>query len=128
VATQTPIVFSGTLQDPADQSLPPDPIPFNFSGQYTQKSAGVLNLTGSGTIAIPFGTIGAPGAKLFCLRYDAGQQGAQAVLLTLNGGNQPEELTPGGMKVTADPAPTAGITAASLAYTAPCQVRYWIYA
>jgi hypothetical protein len=127
VALQQPFAFNGVLQDAADQSLPQDPIPFNFSAQFTARSSGVLSLSGSGSQALPFGTIGSPGAKAIFIRYDGGQQGALPVLLTLNSDTVPEEITPGGMFALMNPNPTAGVTSASIAFTASCQIRYWIY-
>jgi hypothetical protein len=122
-----PFAFQGALQLAADQSLPPDAVPFNASGQYSSQSGGVpLNLSGSGTISVPFGTVAAPGAKLLAIRYDANQQGAQPVLVSINGGAQPLEVSPGGFIVWVNPNPAAGVTSCSIAYTASCQLRVWV--
>ena len=86
----------------------------------------LLNITAAGTVAVSFGSIGAPGAKGVLIRYDAQPAPAAPVAVTLNGGNQPLEICPGGMLVLFNPAPTAGITAMSLAVTAACQIRIWI--
>jgi hypothetical protein len=123
----TPVTFTGTLQIPADSSLPPDQVPFNSAFSVTSAQPDqILNVTGSGTQAVPFGTVAGPGAKLVAVRYDA-QQGAAPILLHMNGDTtHPIELSPGGFIVLASPNPTAGITALTFDYTATCQVKVWI--
>jgi hypothetical protein len=125
--TQTPISFTGTLQIPADQSLPPDQVPFNSAiNAVSQQPGQVLNLSGVGTEVVPFGTVGAPGAKLVAVRYDA-QVGAAPVLLHFNGDTtHPIELTPGGFIVLMSPNPAVGITSLSIDYTVACQLKVWI--
>ena len=125
-----PFAFQGALQLAADQSLPPDPIPFNASGNYNSQSGGLLNLSGSGSVAVPFGTVPVSGpqigAKLLAIRYDANQQGAQSVLVTINGSTPPLEIAPGGFIVWINPSPAAGVTACSISYTASCNLRVWV--
>lgn len=125
-ATPQPVAFVGAFQLAADQSLPQDPIPFNFSGQYTALVAVLENPVGAGTINVPFGTIISPGAKGLLVRYDGPQTGAAAVQLTLNGGSAPIELTPGSFLVYFNATPSTGITSASFAVTAACQLRVWV--
>src|ERR1700744_1259637 len=120
-----PVAFAGTLQLAADQSLPQDPIPFNGSGTYNVLSAFRLNVA-SGTTTVPFGSVGAPGAKGVFIRYDAQPAPAAAVELAINGGNQPVELTPGGFIVYFNPTPSAGITAIHVTATAACQLLVWL--
>ena len=127
MSASQPFAFQGALQLAADQSLPPDAVPFNASGQYSSQSGGVpLNLTGSGTIAVPFGTVAAPGAKLLAIRYDANQQGAAPIIVSINGGASTLEISPGGFIVWVNPNPAAGVTSCSIAYTASCQLRVWV--
>jgi hypothetical protein len=121
-----PIAFAGALQLAADPSLPNDPIPFNFSGQFVALSSGVMNLTTAGTYSIPFDGVPAAGAKGLLVRYDP-QQGGLAAMLALNASLTPIELTPGSMFLYFDAAPGAGITAATLAITAACQIRFWVF-
>jgi hypothetical protein len=121
-----PFSFTGALQLAADQSLPQDPIPFNGSSSFIALESSVLNLVGSGTQAVPFGSIGAPGAKGVMVRYDSGQSGAAPILATLNSGSQPLEIAPGGFLVWINPTPSAGATSLSIAFTASCQVRVWL--
>lgn len=124
--TPQPFSFAGLLQLAQDQSLPQDPIPFNASSQFVSLAQEVLNLTGSGTQDVNFGSIAGAGAKGVFVRYDAGQPGALPILCTINAGSQPLELTPGGFLVWVDPAPVAGALSMSIAFTAPCQVRVWL--
>jgi len=123
----TPVTFTGTLQYPSDLSLPPDQVPFNAATTITSAQPDqVLNVTGSGTQAVPFGTVGAPGAKLVAVRYDP-QTGGLPILLHFNGDTtHPIELTPGGFIMFISPNPAEGITALSFDYTAACQVKVWI--
>ena len=122
-ATPQPVAFAGALSLTADQSLPPDPIPYNFTGQYTQLQDSLLSLAGAGSEDVSFGTIGAPGAVGLLISYAPGQTGASSVLVTINGGDQPLEISPGGMLVWFNPTPGAGITSCSIAYTTSCQLR-----
>jgi hypothetical protein len=123
----TPVTFTGTLQLPADATLPADQVPFNAAVTITSAQPDqILNVAGSGTQAVPFGTVGSPGAKLVAVRYDA-QAGAMPILLHMNGDTlHPIELTPGGFIILASPNPAAGITALTFDYTASCQVKVWI--
>lgn len=124
--TPQPFTFSGQLQLAPDQSLPQDPIPFNFAGQFNALSQEVLNLVGTGSQVVAFGTISAPGAKGVLVRYDGGQAGAAALMLTFNGSLTPLEVTPGGCLLWFNPTPAAGAISLSIAFTAPCQVRVWV--
>lgn len=124
--TPQPIAFAGALQLAADPSLPNDPIPFNFSGQFVALASGVLNIPSSGTTPFPFDGVPSAGAKGILIRYDA-QVGAAAAQLALNSSLTPIELTPGSMFLYFDAAPAAGITSASITVTAACQIRFWIF-
>lgn len=121
-----PVAFAGAFQLAADQSLPQDAIPFNVATQFVALQESVLNLVGSGTQAVPFGTVGAPGAKGLLIRYDGNQSGAVPVEVTINGSSVPLEISPGGMLVWFNPNPAAGATTASIAFTAACQLRVWV--
>lgn len=125
--TPQPVAFAGSFQLAPDQSLPQDAIPFNFSGQYVALSAELANPQGAATIAVPFGSIATPGCKGLLVRYDAAQpQGAAAAQLTLNGGSQAIELTPGSLLVYFNANPVSGVTSASITVTAACQLRVWV--
>lgn len=114
--------FQGQLLLPPHASLSQAPIPVVGSSAYDSKSDDEFSLTGSGSQVCNFGTVGSPGAKGVFILYDA-QQGAAPLLITINGGNQPVELSPGGFFAYMSPNPAAGITAMTIAYTATCKVR-----
>lgn len=124
-ATSQPFAFAGALQLAADQSLPQDPIPFNFSGSFVALASGVVNFPSAGSQDIPFNGVIAPGAKGVLIRYDV-QVGAAPVTFTYNSSVTPLELTPGSLMAYFNANPTTGVTSASLTVTAACQVRYWI--
>jgi hypothetical protein len=124
--TPQPVAFAGAFQLAPDQSLPQDPIPFNYSGTFLALECSLLNQGGAGSVAIPFGSLIAPGVKGLLIRYDAQPAPAVAVMLRLNGGTTDVELTPGSFFVYFNAAPAAGITSALLVFTAPCQMRVWV--
>lgn len=122
----TPVAFTGTLLLPADASLPPDQVPFNASFNINSAQPDqVLNVTGSGSLVIGFGTVAAPGAKLVAVRYDQ-QTGAPPILLKFNGSTIPLELTTGGFLVYASPTPASGITSLTIDHTGDGQIKVWI--
>jgi hypothetical protein len=125
--TPQPFSFAGALQLAQDQSLPQDPIAFNSSSQFVSLASEVLNLVGSGTQAVNFGSIAGAGAKGVFVRYDAAQApGALPILCSINGGSQPLEVTPGGFIAWMNPSPVSGAVSMSIAFTASCQVRVWL--
>jgi len=125
----TPFAFIGTLQLPADASLPQDEIPFNASMSFDSESSGVINLpSGSGSTTIPFGTIPSAGAKGVFLRYDNADNviGAPPLQVTINSGSAPVELSLGGFLAYSSPTPVAGVTAIAIARTGAAKIRFWI--
>ena len=124
--TPQPVAFAGAFQLAADQSLPQDPIPFNYSGTYLALEAHLMSQGGAATVAIPFGTIGAPGCKGLLVRYDAQPAPAAPVMLRLNGGVTDIELTPGSLFAYFNASPANGITQAQLVFTQACQMRVWV--
>lgn len=125
-ASPRPVAFVGAFQLAADKSLPLEPIPFNYSGTYVALVADLMNVSGAGTLTVPFGNVGAPGAKGLLIKYDTQPAPAAAAMLRLNGGATDIELTPGSLFVYFNAAPVAGITAATIAYTQACQVQVWV--
>jgi hypothetical protein len=123
--TPQPVAFAGALQLAADPSLPNDPIPFNYSGQFVALASGVLNISSAGTTPFPFDGVPAAGAKGILVRYDA-QTGGAAAQIALNACTPPFELTPGGFFCYFNATPGSGITSASITVTAACQIRFWI--
>jgi hypothetical protein len=120
----TPFTFNGTLLIPGDASLPQDPVPFNMTSQFASENKQVLNLVGTGSKAIPFGTVTSVGLTGLLLKVDPNPTG-QPILVTLNGSLTPVEISPGGFLVLASPAPVAGVTAITVAWTSTNIVRIW---
>lgn len=120
----TPFSISGAFSYPADASLPADQIALAASGSFDHEASAVLKLTGTGTKTVDMGTIPAAGAKAFLVKLDAGS-GVSPILVTLNGGTEPLEIAAGGFILVSNPAPVAGVTDMSIAYTTPCTVRVW---
>lgn len=129
MAAETPFSISGNLTFPPDVGQPNVPIPFTGSGTFKSRPADVLNLTGSGTQSINFGSIPTVGAKAILIEVDADTTGAKApVNLEINGGGAPTyvELSPGGMFMYFNPAPLAGVASIDIVHTTDNCVRVWI--
>jgi hypothetical protein len=120
----SPFAFAGTLQIPSDPSLPPDGIPVNMQGQFSSENTQILNLTGSGSKTVPFGTIGSAGLNGLLIRVDPNAT-SQPINVTVNGGSMPIEISPGGFLSFGSPNPATGITSISIAYTSNNVVRIW---
>jgi hypothetical protein len=120
----TPFAFSGTLQLPSDPTLPQDPIPFGLAAQFSSENKQVLNLTGSGSKSIPFGTVGSAGLNGLLIKVDA-NTAAAPILVTINGSSAPVEISPGGFMALGSPNPAAGITSITIAFTSVNVVRIW---
>lgn len=122
----TAFSVDGKLNLPGAPGLPADALPFGLSSQYDSKAEFEFNLpAGPGTQAVNFGTMPAAGAKAVLVAYEPSAS-APPVLLTVNGGNQPIELSSGGFLALGSPAPAAGVTALSIAYTGAGRVRVWL--
>lgn len=120
----SPFSFAGSFQLPADVGLEPDAIAISTSGQFDSENKQVLRLTGSGTIAVPMGTVPLVGLKGLLIKVDANPTG-DPIEVTVNSSSHPIEISPGGFFAFGSPDPTAGITAISIAYTTANKVRLW---
>ena len=120
-----PFNLTCTLTLPLIDGQPSVTLPFNFSGQFKQRGLFDESFTGSGTINIPMGTIGAPGALLVIIEHVA-TQGAAPIVVTYNGASEGKELAPGGGDLYVNTAPIVGITAISFDHTTSGRVRAWI--
>lgn len=124
----TPFNFTSTLNLPGTPGLPLDPIPILASLEYSKKAEFELEFTGSGTVTIPFGSIGATGAKLIVVMQES-TTGAAAISLRRNasatGGS---EISPGGFVIECNPTPAAGTSALEFTHTASGRVRVWLLA
>lgn len=121
----TPFSISGALSYPADAPLPADPIPLTASGSFDSEASAVYKFSAAGTKAVDMGTLPAAGAKGLLVKVDA-QLEAVTVDLTVNGGDEPLQLSAGGMLLYFNPSPVEGITSLSLAYGGACTVRIWV--
>lgn len=121
----TPFSIAAQLLLPSDPSLPPSPIPFAGQSNFSNLADVVLSLTGSGTKTVPLGSIPTAGVIGLLIKVDPIATGPAPIYLTINGGNQPLEISPGGGLLYFNPNPTAGITAMSVAFTVNCTVRIW---
>lgn len=109
-----PFSLAGTLIYPPDAGQPQATRSFSGSGQFVSKQESDFSLTGTGTLVVSFGTVGA--AKAILLELDA--TSVAAVTVHINGGTDNIEIAPGGFICYSNPAPGAGITSLSVAYTA----------
>jgi hypothetical protein len=118
----TPWSILATLNFPGAPSLPATGIPANVTGSFDQNAIAEFDLTGVGTKVV--GNLPAAGAKALLIALEAGV-GVAPVLITLNGSLTPIEISSGGFIIIANPSPSAGVTAISIAHTAACTVRVW---
>jgi len=124
----TPFKLSASLELPGAPGLPKQLIPIVLSDQYAHKVEVELVLPAStGTVAVPFGTIPAAGAKVVCVFYELDAD-APNLELSFNGGNEPLELSPGGFLVYASPVPDAGIATISIGHTGAGRLWVWLLA
>jgi hypothetical protein len=123
VPVTAPFSLNGTLTIPSDLGQPNVALLFAASGQFTSKEETVLNLTGSGTKTVSFGSIPGAGAKVVLIKVDAAT-GLQPVLVKINSSSSGEiEIAPGGFAVICNPTPSAGVTAIDILYTSANTVR-----
>lgn len=125
-ASTNPAVISGTLTSPPDEGVNPTPVQFGLSISYVSEVESRLIMTGSGSQAVPFGTVGAPGAKLILLEYEPDPVAAP-ILVKFNGGVETIELAPGGFIAYGNPTPGSGITSLTLVRTTDAVVRVRLF-
>ncbi len=120
----TPFTLSGSLALPPDTGQPIGQIPFSGSASFESKADLEFNITGAGTQVVPFGSVGAPGAKGILVEVDASSNGAP-VQLRFNAGDADGQLevAPGGFLAFFSPVPATGITALSIVSTTANRVR-----
>lgn len=122
----TPFSVDGKLNLPGTPGLPADALPFALSNQYDSKAEYEYNLPGSsGTKSVDFGTMPTEGAKLVLVVYEPSTS-APPIELTVNGGDEPIELTAGGFFALGSPSPQGGVTSLSIAHTGAGRVRVWL--
>ena len=121
--------ISGSLALPPDTGQPQSTIPFSVTQNFVAKASAILNLVGSGTETVSFGTIVAPGVKAMLIEVDADTSGSLApVLVEINGGGPVGaiEISPGGFWAYGNPSPVAGIVSMDIVYTTANCVRVWL--
>lgn len=125
---QIPYSVQSIFTFPPDDGKPNADRCANLSGNYTKVASHKLTLSGTGTHTVGFGTIAAPGAKGFLLEYnnDDAQAGLQPVNVTINGGSDTWEISPGGHLAYSNPNPASGITAMDIAHTSEARINIWI--
>jgi len=124
----TPFSFSGTLKVPLDLGIPEEMLNVVFSSAYDQYCLSKMDLTGAGTKSVPFGNLGAPGAKFVLVKVDATALAAP-VNLRWNGGNSSgqQEISPGGFLLLGSNAPVSGMTSLDIVYTTNVTVRVLVF-
>ena len=120
-----PFSVSLVVNLPADEGQDPTPIQYNYSGTVGSVVRYKLDLVGSDSQTIDFGTVPIVGAKILLLMVDAGQAVAP-IMAKVNGETVGEEVAAGGAKLLCSPQPAAGITQLQVDYTTNCTVRVWV--
>jgi hypothetical protein len=122
----TPFKGKASLELPGTPGLAPQVLEFLLDSQYASKAEYEYELpASSGSQSVNFGSMPSAGAKAVLIHYES-RSGAPPVLITVNGGNQPVELSTGGSLFLGSPAPVNGVTSMSIAYTGAGRVRVWL--
>lgn len=117
-----PFSAEGRVSYPPDDGQEPVSIDFSLAGTYDSILEATLQLSGSATTSVPFGTVGGAGAKVVYIEYDADPAGLP-IQLRINGGTENHELSPGGVYLHLNPTPVNGVTALSIVHTTNATVR-----
>ncbi len=122
----TPFTFDGKLTLPPDAGQPQTPLPFSGSAQFKSKAAVQLDLSGSGSQDVNFGTIPAAGAKAVLIEVEPSSTAAP-ILVAVNGSASGKiEVSPGGFVAIFNPNPVDGIVELTVEYTSENTVRIWL--
>lgn len=122
----TPFTLSGVLNYPPDDGEAAVDRPFSLAGTFKHEANFTLELTGSGTKVIDFGSLVATGAKALLIEVDPAAPSAVAAPINVrwNGGDEDLEISQGGGIAYWSPSPTAaGITALSVIHTQAARVK-----
>lgn len=124
----TPFSFSGTLKVPLDLGIPEEMLNVAFASAYDQYCLSKMDLVGAGTKSVPFGNLGAPGAKFVLIKVDASATAAP-VQLRWNGGGAlgQQEIAPGGFLLLGSSVPVAGMTSLDVVFTTNVTVRALVF-
>lgn len=121
----TPFTASGVLTYPPDPGEAAADRPADVQGQFDEKCCFELNLTGSGTHNVGFGTIDTDGAKAVMVEVDT--TATAPVMVQFNGGGAggQVELSAGGFFIYANPNPSSnGVLSMELVHTQDAKV--WV--
>jgi hypothetical protein len=122
----TPFSISGSVNYPADASLPADAIALAASGAFDNEASAVLKFSAPGSHSVDLGTLPVAGAKMVLVKVDAGSA-VSPVLVGINGSNTGKvEVASGGFLLVSNPTPTAGITQLDLTIGSACTVRVFV--
>lgn len=122
----TPVQLDVTLGLPGQPGMALDALPLLFRGVYDVKGEFEYKLPSSaGTLSVDFNTQPSAGIKVLVLFYEQAAL-APPIQLTINGGDEPLEISTGGFLAYASPAPVVGITSVDIAYTGEGRVRGWL--
>ena len=125
MASQVPFTFSGVLSFPPDDGEAVADRPYSVADFFESKAEYKYELSGSGNIDVNFGTIQTAGAKGILIEVAPDSSPSAApILVTVNAGSEPIEISPGGFMAVASPVPTAaGVTSINIAHTTSNTVR-----
>lgn len=115
MATTTPFTFGGSLDLPPDPGLAVVALPFSGSSTFTFEHKQVVQLTGSGTFALPLTGLPSAGARAVLIEVDTGTA-VLPIQVVINGGTDQQEISAGGFWAHYSPNPVAGITSLSITY------------
>ena len=119
-----PFTLQASLVLAPDDGQPNATIDYSFGGQFEHKVVQKLELSGTGSHTVGFGTVGSPGAKAIFLEYlNNAASGLSPVQLTVNGGSDTIEVSPGGCFLYCNPTAASGITGMAIAHTSACTIR-----
>jgi hypothetical protein len=129
MAIEQPITFSGTLSFPVDDGTPNCDVGVTLSAVFQHKADYKFEFTSAGNKDIDFGTLALNGAKVLLIEvYPDSSGAALPVVLTVNGGTDTWQLSPGGALLYLNPNPAAGgILSANLAWTSAATVRLRVF-
>lgn len=126
MASTNALAIQGTVTFPPDEGQAAVAVQFGLSSNYQSVLDSRLVMVGSGSQAVPFGSIIAPGAKAALIEYE-NVVGAAVISLRFNAGVENFELSPGGFLIWGSPNPTVGITAITIVRTTDAVVRVRLF-
>ncbi len=120
----TPFTITSDLRFPTDNGEPVASRPASGQGQFDAEVDHILNLTGSGTQAVPF-TSFVNGAKAISVEIDPSVDNpVTPINMRVNASTDNIQITPGGHWTYFNPVPASGgVTSLSFVYTTSCKIR-----